>query len=183
VTAKELAAQAGLGAGTKVRLYSRQSIGYQKAATVIAQQLRSVLGWEVETRFTPTSDYTAFRKGLVADDASGLALFAWSPDYPAPYTALWPLLGGTLVATPKYSYYNLSGWTNSGFDDLISQALRTRSASARAGLYKKAEKLALDDMALIPLANDTAGALVSDRYVNLTMDYNGDPTLATAALK
>jgi hypothetical protein len=38
-------------------------------------------------------------------------------------------------------------------------------------------------MALIPLVYTGAGALASNRFVNLRPDYDGDPTVATAALK
>ncbi|GAA2158370.1 ABC transporter substrate-binding protein [Actinomadura napierensis] len=181
--AKQLAQQAGLRPGTTVRLYLQQSTTNQPAAEAVAQQLKSVLGWNVETKLTPIADFTKFRSTVVADDASGLILFAWGPDYPAPYSMLWPLLGGTIVATPKNDYYNLSGWKSQGFDDLISNAVRTSAASARTDLYKRAERTALDDMALVPLVYDGGGALVSGKYVNLGMDYDGDPTVASAALK
>ncbi|WP_192809053.1 ABC transporter substrate-binding protein [Actinomadura montaniterrae] len=182
VKAKTSAAQAGLGTGTIVRLYTQQQLASnQAAAQAIVDRLESVLGWNVKIVQVP--DFTRFRSTVAADDASGLALFSWGPDYPAPYTMLWPLLGGTIVATPKNDYYNLSGWKNSGFDNLISNAVRTSQASSRTGLYKQAEKTALDDMALIPLAYDGAGALVSAKYVNLKPDYDGDPTVASAALK
>ena len=65
---------------------------------------------------------------------------------------------------------------------LMGSALRNGSADGRSTLFRQGEKLALDDMALIPLVNNAAAALRSDRYVGLNLDYDGDPTLATAAL-
>ncbi|WP_131740696.1 ABC transporter substrate-binding protein [Actinomadura roseirufa] len=183
VKAKELAGRAGLPPGTTVRLYLQDTVSGQRLAPLVQAQLESVLGWKIEVRHSPLSDFTGFRKSLVAGDASGLALFSWGPDYPDPYTMLWPLLGSTLVATDKNQYYNLSGWRNTRFDTLISSALRNTSADARTRYYKEAEKVALDDMALIPLVFDGRAVLVSDRYVDLKIDYDGDPTLATAALK
>ncbi|QFG20873.1 ABC transporter substrate-binding protein [Actinomadura sp. WMMB 499] len=181
--AKQLAADADLGTGTTVRLSYRTSPDERKLAEAIRARLESVLGWKIELKATPITEYTEFREGLVGDDASGLALFAWGPDYASPYTMLWPLLGGTLVATGDNDYNNLSGWKNDRFDEVMGQAVRTASGQERTRLYKEAEKLALDDMALIPVTNEGRAALVSDEYVNLEMDYDGDPTLATAARK
>ncbi|MBO2459440.1 ABC transporter substrate-binding protein [Actinomadura violacea] len=179
--AKTFAAQGGLKPGSTVQLYVQQVGSNQAAAQAVVAQLKSNLG--INVKVVPIPDITKFRSTVVADDSSGLALFAWGADYPAPYTMLWPLLGGTIVGTPKNDYYNLSGWKNSTFDNLISTAVRTSQPAARTDLYKRAEKTALDDMALIPLVYDGGGALVSSRYVGLKPDYDGDPTVATAALR
>ncbi|MBE1537789.1 ABC transporter substrate-binding protein [Actinomadura algeriensis] len=181
--AKQLAADADLGSGATVRLSYRTSTDEQKLAEGIKARLESVLGWKIELKATPVEDFTEFRDGLASDEASGLALFAWGPDYASPYTMLWPLLGGTLVATDDNEYYNLSGWENDRFDEVMGQAVRTTSGRERTDLYKQAEKMALDDMALIPLIDEARAALASEKYVHLEMDYDGDPTLATAALK
>ncbi|WP_272497284.1 ABC transporter substrate-binding protein [Actinomadura terrae] len=178
--AKQLAAQAGLKAGTNVRLYMQNLPAYQRLGAVVAAQLERTLGWRIEQR---PSDFSAYRKNVVAKDASGLAFFAWSPDYPTPYTMLWSLLGSTGVATEANSYYNLAGYRNTRFDDLMYRAVRTVPEGQRADLYRQAEKVALDDMALIPLAELGRAALRSDKYVGLEFDFDGDPTLANAALK
>ncbi|MEU8800120.1 ABC transporter substrate-binding protein [Spirillospora sp. NPDC048819] len=182
--AKELAGQAGLGPGTEVNLYFRESPVYQKLAEAVGGRLRTTLGWKIEMRETPVTDFEKYRESLVSEDASGLAVFAWSLDYPGACSMLWPLLRGTAVATGENSYFNYSGWRNGRFDGLMSSALRNPDAGARTALFKQAEKLALDDMALIPLVGDTYTAQVrSDKYVGLQMDYDGFPTVATAALK
>ncbi|MGP4023578.1 ABC transporter substrate-binding protein [Actinomadura sp. 3N407] len=182
--AKTLAAQAGLKPGAEVNLYYRESQLYRTLAEVVKGQLQTTLGWRVEMKPTPSTDFTGFRETLVSDDASGLAVFAYGPDYPGAYSMLWPLLGGDLVATATNTHYNLSGWKNGEFDNLIAGALRNPAAGGRATLFKQAEKLALDDMALIPLVYDGHAAIVkSDKYVGLEMDYDGDPTVATAALQ
>ncbi|MEU8800121.1 ABC transporter substrate-binding protein [Spirillospora sp. NPDC048819] len=181
--AKTLAEQAGLKPGAKVNLYYRVSPIYRTLAEAVRNELQSTLGWKVELKPTPLAEFTQYRDTLVSDDASGLAIFAYGPNYPGAYSMLWPLLGGDLVATSENSYYNLAGWKNGQFDDLMSRALRNRAADGRATLFKQAEKLALDDMALIPLVNDGHAAVVkSGKYVGLQMDYDGDPTVATAAL-
>ncbi|TDE30873.1 ABC transporter substrate-binding protein [Actinomadura sp. 6K520] len=182
--AKELAGRAGAGPDTEVNLYFRESPLYTSLAETVRQQLQSTLGWKVEMKATPLADFEEFRDTLVSKDASGLAVFAWGPDYPGAYSMLWPLLGGDVVATGGNSYFNYSGWKNTRFDAIISEALGDPAAGTRTRLFKEAEKLALDDMALIPLLNDGHAAVArSDRYVGLEMNYNGYPTVATAALK
>ncbi|TMR06489.1 hypothetical protein ETD83_04575 [Actinomadura soli] len=184
VKARALAERAGLGPGSQVRLYHRASTADEKLVHAVRSMLQTVLGWKVDLRVIPLSEFERFRKELVADDASGLAFFSWGPDYPSAYSMLWPLLGGTLVATAENAYYNLSRWKNPNFDNLISSALRTQPAGTRANLFRQAEKLALDDMALVPLVNNGAAAVRRNgKYVGLEMDYDGDPTVATAALK
>ncbi|TDB81076.1 ABC transporter substrate-binding protein [Actinomadura sp. KC216] len=180
--AREHAERAGLGPGKEMRLYFRASPSDEKLVEAVRQSLVSVLGWKIDARTIPLAEFERFRKELVADDSCGLAFFSWGPDYPGAYSMLWPLLGGTQVATSKNTYYNLSGWKNGTFDTLISSALRTQDAGTRANLFRQAEKLALDDMALIPLANNGAAAVRrSGKFTGLEMDYDGDPTVATAA--
>ncbi|MFG2088176.1 MULTISPECIES: ABC transporter substrate-binding protein [unclassified Spirillospora] len=182
--AKTLAEQAKLGPGTEINLYYRVSPIYRTLAEAVRNELQATLGWKVEMKPTPLTEFTQYRDTLASDDASGLAVFAYGPDYPGAYSMLWPLLGGDLVATSENSNYNLSGWKNGQFDGLISNALRNPASDGRATLFKQAEKLALDDLALIPLVNDGHAAIVkSDKYAGLKMDYDGDPTVATAAFK
>ncbi|TDC45224.1 ABC transporter substrate-binding protein [Actinomadura sp. KC345] len=184
--AKQLAAQAGLKPGTEINLYFREMSSYPEMAEVVRNELQTALGLRVALK--PTSigadQFDDFRKAVVSDDASGLVLFAWGPDYVSPYPMLWPILGGDLVATSDNSYFNLSGWKSARFDELMSTALRNPQAGTRTSLFKEAEKLALDDLAVIPLANDAHAAITKkSEYTGLELDYDGHPTVATAALK
>jgi ABC-type transport system substrate-binding protein len=179
--AKELAARAKLGPGTRIRLYHPNIETYRPIAEAVSQQLKAALGWQVELR--PT-EFVDLRKTLSGKDASGLALSSWGADYPTPYTVLWPLLGSTAAATESNGYANYNGWKNAKFDELVSRALRSTSAETRTSLYKEAEKIALDDLALIPLTSSRRAALVRKAKVaGLSLDYDGDPVLATASLK
>ncbi|MDL4775015.1 ABC transporter substrate-binding protein [Actinomadura xylanilytica] len=181
--ARSLAGQAGQKPGTKVTLFVQDTQTYRRAAEVIAQRLQQVLGWRIELKTTVAYKFDEQRKLLTAEDASGLLLYAWGPDYPAPYTMLRPLLAGDQVATTGNRLYNFAGWRNARFDELLAQAIRTPDNGRRTGLLQQAEKTALDDMALVPLLNDGTAALSTGKFVGLQMDYEGDPTLATTALK
>ncbi|NDU74026.1 protein kinase [Actinomadura sp. DSM 109109] len=180
VQAKTLAAQAGLGPGTAVRLYYRESPVDQRLAQVVQSQLQSVLGLRVEMKAYPVAEFTKFRDDVMSKDASGLALLPYGPDYPGAYTMLWPLLGDEA----DNANLNLGRWRNDTFDAAISEALRTPVPAGRTEAFRRAEKVALDDMALIPLLNDARVSVVRPgKYVGLQPDYDGDPAAAAAALK
>ncbi|GAA4237490.1 hypothetical protein GCM10022254_49690 [Actinomadura meridiana] len=179
--AKALAARAGLKPGTKVPLHHPNVASYEPVAQAMAEQLRSTLGWNVELKPVEFAD---LRKTYSGSDAAGLALMSWGPDYPTPRTILEPLLGGRTATLDASSNTNVNGWRNARFDDLLDRAARSPSADTRTSLYKEAEKIALDDLAIIPLMVNERVALVRKaKYVGLALDYDGDPTLASAALK
>ena len=51
-------------------------------------------------------------------------------------------------------------------------------------LYQDAEKIALEDQALIPMWNRTQYRLANlKKWANLAMDFNEDPTLAEVSQK
>ncbi|MGI5163949.1 ABC transporter substrate-binding protein [Spirillospora sp. CA-253888] len=181
--AKTLAAQARLGSGTTVRLYTQQQPSQLRVAEVVKAQLERTLGWKVEIKATKSYDYTVYRRELTAKDASGLAIFQWQPDYPTGSAMVWPLLGGNQIATAANTLNNYSGWKSARFDELMGLIRREPSLARRTAMTQEAEKLALDDMALVPLLNYGGTALRSDRYVGLGTDFDGDPTFADAALK
>lgn len=182
--AKAVARQAGLEPGTEVKLHFTESPINQRIAEAVRTELERTLALKIEMSVTPPARFPEFRDALASKDASGLAVFAYGPDYPGAYTMLWPLLGSENVATDDNGRYNLSGWKNREFDTLISNAVKTSGEAGRNRLFGEAEKLALDDLALIPLLEEGYTAVAkTDKYVRLEMDYDGDPTVATAALK
>ncbi|WP_433336001.1 ABC transporter substrate-binding protein [Spirillospora sp. CA-294931] len=178
--AKQLAAQAGLKAGTVVRLYLRNSPSTLPLGELVKQQLADNLGWKVEVKLVEVKDFT---QTITAKDAEGLVTLGWLPDYPSAHNLLYSLLGGEQAATRENNLTNYSGWRNARFDELLAQAAKTSDAAARAKLLRDAEGVALGEMAMIPVINGVAAVRRSDRFVGLTQDYDGDPTLATAALK
>ncbi|MFC9972995.1 ABC transporter substrate-binding protein [Spirillospora sp. NPDC127200] len=181
--AKTLAAQARLGGDTTLRLYTQQQPSQLRVAEVVKGQLQRTLGWKVEIKATKSYDYTQYRKELTAKDASGLAIFQWQPDYPTGSAMMWPLLGGNQIATASNGLNNYSGWKSARFDELMGLIRREPNLARRTSMTQEAEKLALDDMALVPLLNYGGTALRSAKYVGLGTDFDGDPTFVDAALK
>ncbi|GAA2414584.1 hypothetical protein GCM10010191_25760 [Actinomadura vinacea] len=181
--ARTLAQEASLGPGTKVRLYTREVPSQRRWGDLIQSQLTKNLGWQIELKTTTEPSFGKFAGMVTAKDASGLAAFAWRPDYPSAHNLMRPLLAGDQLATADNGLVNFSGWRNAQFDQLISDASKAPDANTRLTKLRDAERVALDQMALIPLLFTGSAALRSDKLVRLEMDYEGDPTLATAAFK
>ncbi|MQY08180.1 ABC transporter substrate-binding protein [Actinomadura macrotermitis] len=179
--AKTNAAKAKLGAGTGLNLYVRTESSQQKIAEVVQEQLTRVLGWKVTIKTLPLGDLRKMSAAVTAKDASGLLVLGWGPDYPSGASMLRSLLRSDQAATATNSLSNYGGWKNPGFDGLLDQALADPVAATRTQHVLSAEKVALDDMALIPLLDFGSVAVRSGRFTGLDLDYDGDPTLATAA--
>ncbi|MFG2003004.1 ABC transporter substrate-binding protein [Spirillospora sp. NPDC048911] len=183
VKAKQLADQAGLKAGTKLTIYARDLTTYRRWAEIVRQQLQQNLGWSVEVKTVKLDDKEMRRTLLGKDAPGGLLTYGWVPDYPSAYGVLQPLLSSDQVATETNGTLNYSGWRNQQFDEALANATKDPQAATRLNGLQQAEKLALDDMALIPLWSYAKAALASDKFTGLKLDHDGDPTLATAALK
>jgi oligopeptide transport system substrate-binding protein len=84
--------------------------------------------------------YTALQ---MADFTLGWA--AWGADYNDPYTFLYLL-------DSRAGAYNYQGYKNPIYDRLMDEAQQTQDIDARAEILAKAEQLALDESAVIPLA-------------------------------
>ncbi|MFQ3597906.1 MAG: ABC transporter substrate-binding protein [Chloroherpetonaceae bacterium] len=75
---------------------------------------------------------------------------SWGADYPEPETFLNLVYGGVVPkGKDEESYINLSRYSNPAFDSLFSKALKISDERQRYALYKQAEKIALDDAAMI----------------------------------
>ncbi|WP_067829445.1 ABC transporter substrate-binding protein [Actinomadura kijaniata] len=179
--ARRLAAQAGLGAGTTIDLHTMDTGTQLPLAEQIGARLQNVLGWRVRLRTVKGFAYDKLRDQVTAKDASGLMISGWSPDYPTGSTLLRSVLGGDQLATGDNALNNYSGWRNARFDGLLDQVRRTPGDAERTRLTQEAEKIALDDMAIIPVVSGGGVAFRSDRYIGLNPDFDGHPTLATAA--
>ncbi|MBW8482161.1 ABC transporter substrate-binding protein [Actinomadura parmotrematis] len=175
--AKEAAQAAGLASGTKIDLFIRGEQTQTALGNAVARRLRSVLGWEVNVRSYETAKLTDFTKAITAKDANGLALLGWGPDYPSGASMLASLLGGGAGNTSNYG-----GWTNADVDRLLTDA-RTAAATRAEQDAKalQAEKIALDQYALIPLLDYTWNGFAGTGFTGLAFDYDGDPTLAATA--
>ncbi|MEV4442649.1 peptide ABC transporter substrate-binding protein [Streptomyces sp. NPDC049577] len=182
--AKELAEKAGLGKGTSIDLQYNTGAGHEEWMQAVAKQIEDVLGWKVNLKgqaFAQLLDAEQSPKG------SGMFRFAWSADYPTPDAILFPLLATQSInkdANGKVVGDNRSRWSNKEFDTLLDKARETKDEAARNKLYQQAEKIALDDAALIPVYTRTQQRLVNTKkFAGVSMDYVENPTLADISLR
>ncbi|MET9518739.1 ABC transporter substrate-binding protein [Streptomyces sp. NPDC002994] len=177
--AKELAKKAKLGPGTKIELALNSGSGHEEWMQATAKQIEDVLGWKVELKTLP---FAQFLDDQQKPTATGAYRFAWGADYPTPDNFLYPLLSTDSInkdETGKIVGDNRSRYSNPEFDKLLAQARETKDDAARNKLYVQAEKMALDDQALIPMFLRTQFRLANtDKFAGVNMDFFEDPTLA-----
>ncbi|HEY0542781.1 MAG TPA: ABC transporter substrate-binding protein [Actinoallomurus sp.] len=183
-TAKTLAQQAGLGPGAAVTLTVGKSSSYTQLAAVVREQLESTLGWKVQIR---ELEITKFYQDEASGGAQGLYPFSWVGDYPSPENFLDALLASESIQRRddgSVGGSNYARYSSPAFDNAMKAARSTVDPAQRTKQLQAAEKLALDDMALIPLYSHTQYRVADTKsFVGIGMDYIGYPVLATAAHK
>jgi ABC-type oligopeptide transport system substrate-binding subunit/serine/threonine protein kinase len=184
VKAKSLAQQAGLPPESKVTLTLGDSSSYTQLASVVQQQLQSELGWSVALRKLPL---TKFYQDEGSAKAEGLYPFSWIGDYPSAENFMDALLSSDSIGRKddgSVGGTNYARYSSSAFDNAMKDARSTADAAQRTRKLQTAEKIALDDMALIPLYSHTQYRVANTKkFVGVGMDYIGYPVLTTTARK
>ncbi|MBO2453911.1 protein kinase [Actinomadura barringtoniae] len=181
--ARRLAKAGGLAPGTTLRLIVQGEMNAAHWAPLVQRQLDRVLGLKVVIE--SEESMAEWKAAMMAPDASGLGSSGYGAPYPTAYAFLHPTLGGDQIpsADGGGEGFNLSQWSNARFDATLARVPRATDEQTRLGLARQAEKIALDDMALIPLWNTRKTALADRSFVGLDLDFEGVPTLAGAALR
>ena len=173
--AKEYAAKGGLTAGTKVSIAYNVDGGHKAWVEAIAGQLEKNLGIKIEIVEVPK--FADLLEKEKAANASGLFRSGWSADFPSPVNFPYPLLGST-------SGDNRGHYKNATFDDLLKKASAAKDEKSRADLTQQAEKIAMDEMGLIPLWYRTQFRVIdTSKWKNIALDFFENPTLSTISLK
>ncbi|MEV0493196.1 peptide ABC transporter substrate-binding protein [Streptomyces atratus] len=184
VKAKALAKEAGLKPGTTIDIGYNTGAGHEEWIQAIAQQLEDVLGVKVKATGKPFAELLADQQ---KPKATGAYRFAWGADYPTPDNFLFPLLSTSSInkdESGKVTGDNRGRYSNKTFDDLLAKARGTKELAARNEIYKEAEKVAMGDVALIPLWNRHQLRLVNTKkFADVKMDFHEDPNLAELSLK
>lgn len=182
--AKQLAQQAGLPPGSRVRLAFNTGGGHELWTQAVKAQLEEVLGWRVEYAGQPFEELLEEQR---QPDARGLYRFAWGADYPTPDNYLFPLLATASINKDENGVVNGDNrgrYSNRRFDELINQGRASKDDAERIRIIQEAEKLALDDMALIPLWNRSQYRLFNvQQFTGGNLDFFEEPPLATISLK
>ncbi|NTF87972.1 peptide ABC transporter substrate-binding protein [Agrobacterium rhizogenes] len=138
--AKKLLKDAGFGPDhpLKAQLRYNTNDNHKRIAVAIAAMWKP-LGVEIELYNTETKvHYDEMQRGEVQIGRAG-----WLADYNDPINFLNLLSTGVEM--------NYGRWSNKDYDALIKQGNEEIDLKKRAEIYKKAEQLALDDSAAIPI--------------------------------
>ena len=140
--AKKLLAEAGFPDGKgfpKVSLLYNTDEMHRNVAEAIQQMWKVNLGidielsnqdWKVYLDSLTNLDYEVVRRG-------------WIGDYNDPSTFLDMFL--------SYSGNNKTGWKNAEYDKLVTGAAKAKTDKERLALFRKAEKILLDEAPLLPI--------------------------------
>ena len=173
--AKEYAQKGGLTAGSTVPLTYNVDGGHKTVVEAMAGQLEKNLG--IKVQIVEVAKFGDLLAKLEESNASGLFLSAWGADYPSPVSFVAPLL-------VSGSGVNLGGYENEKYDDLVMKAAAAKDDKSRAEFTQQAEKVALEEMALVPLWYRTQFRVVdSSKWKNIALDFFENPTLSTISLK
>ena len=138
--AKKLLKDAGFGPDhpLKAQLRYNTNDNHKRIAVAIAAMWKP-LGVEIELYNTETKvHYDEMQRGEVQIGRAG-----WLADYNDPINFLNLLSTGVEM--------NYGRWSNPQYDALLKQGNAEVDLKKRAGLYKQAEQIALDDSAAIPI--------------------------------
>lgn len=124
------------------------SEGHRQIAVAIQDMWKRHLGISVTLR---NEEWKVMLKN-VRDGNFQVVRFGWVADYNHPQTWLDTFL--------SYSPNNRTGWADPAYDALLAQAAREPDPKESIRLYRKAEKLAVDGMAKLPMYFYTRSTLV-----------------------
>jgi ABC-type transport system substrate-binding protein len=112
----------------------------EQAMEAVAQQWRETLGIEVKLNpINPNSYYDQ----TYAQQMDGPWWDGWVEDYPSLEDYLRPIYGSN-------GGYNLAGYSNKQFDDLIDQGNQAGSPQEALPFFQQADDIILEDMPAIP---------------------------------
>lgn len=156
--------------------------GHDAWVPAVAEQLRTHLGIEVRLHAMTASELMAHRTSV---DAAGLCKASWTYDYPTPGNLLYPLLHSSRTAPDAEGTAhgdNEGRYANPLFDTAVDRARATLGEAQRAQRWQEAERIAMDDLAVIPLWYRTEHRVfAADRFTDLDLDFFGNPTLVGPA--
>ncbi len=161
--AKRLFTEAGYPEGkgfpSIVLVYTQKAPELGAAAQIIRDNLKQNLGLSVDLQERESATFLSDARAKKLP----FHLNVWYADYLDPQNFL-PTLLRTGAAVNRVSYSNLR------FDALCDQADREHDPSKRIALYQQADRLAMSEAALLPLAYPKAAMLIKPYVKGLSMN-------------
>ncbi len=152
--ARRLYAQAGYSATNPLHTEIRYNTGevHARIAVAIAAMWKQTLGVETEMR---AEEFRVMNQNILARRDTQVFRSSWIGDYNDPWTFLQLLRTGFGI--------NLTGYSNTKYDELLEQASEQADPVRRRELLERAERLMLAEQPLIPLYFYVNKHLVSPR--------------------
>ncbi|MBI5653362.1 MAG: peptide ABC transporter substrate-binding protein [Chloroflexi bacterium] len=142
------------------------SPGNQKIAETVQAMWRATLGVNVKLS---AQEWSALTKSVKSKTASQIWRFGWCLEYPDANNFLRDVVasGGSINADTGLN------WQDAKYQDLVKKAAVEKDAAARANLYAQAEKILVNDAAVImPVYWYTRGALTQP-WIKRTVAFTG----------
>jgi ABC-type oligopeptide transport system substrate-binding subunit len=133
----------------------------QEEVDTLQRMWQNALGIEINMQAV---EATAYADQLSRHQVQ-FGLTQWTADYPDPYDFL-------VVRLYSTSRANSGGWMNASFDYILEQA-ETYVGAERIAAYQQAERIALDDVALIPLYHRTLAAVIPAWLQGISVNGSG----------
>jgi oligopeptide transport system substrate-binding protein len=165
--ARELLAQAGYPAGRgapTITIWSSVKDPVAREHEMIRQALDAV-GLRVE--FAYQTYWPVFSREMAAGKLPAF-LYAWYADAPDPDNFLFQLFHSR-------SSRNFTGYANPTVDGLLEQARRVGDLQQRVELYRRAEKLIMDDAPIVPFWHYTYERRFQPYVKSVEVNGLGDP--------
>ena len=128
---------------------------------------REVLDVEVEVELVETETYFY----QLEERAKNLFSYGWVADYPDPENFL------DLLLHSENTSNNVGGYANPEYDSVIERARVEPDNEARLALYAQAERILVEDAAIIPLRHASNYVLVKPRVQGFRVNPFGTPEL------
>ena len=128
---------------------------------------REVLDVEVEVELVETETYFY----QLEERAKNLFSYGWVADYPDPENFL------DLLLHSENTSNNVGGYANPEYDAVIERARVEPDTEARLALYAQAERILVEDAAIIPLRHASNYVLVKPRVQGFRVNPFGTPEL------
>ena len=141
-----------------IAIYATDIAVVETFRDVIAENL----GLTIDAMSVPWSD---FLNGLSAQDYDAYSLY-WGADYPDPEALLWMLFGSD-------SPDNYTAYTNPELEQMLAAAREEPELDQRIAHYRSAQRILLEDAAVIPLYVDVGYSIRREGVAGLTVTPMG----------
>lgn len=137
-------------------------------ANALQKMIKDNLGISMSVKYYHPDEYYS----LIRQGKAQLFIDGYTGDYPSPENFLFNLFYGKYLTDDltEYSGFNLYRYKNPFFDNLIDSARYASRDGSQARFFQKAEKMLMQDAAVIPLYYYETEFALNERVKNFKLD-------------